>query len=251
MDARALGALLRGVKSGKVPVDAAQRQLADLPFADLGFANVDTHRALRTGFPEVVLAQWKSTEQVLGIVEALVKRGHSALVTRAQPDKGEALLTHFPKGEWFEEPGIFRLKGKHRPRAGKVAVVCAGTSDLKVAEEAALTAEAFGATVNRVRDVGVAGIHRLLKRRHELAQAHAVVAVAGMEGALASAVGGLVGVPVVAVPTSVGYGASFEGVTALLSMLNSCASNVAVMNIDNGFGGGFYASMISRTRGRR
>jgi NCAIR mutase (PurE)-related protein len=251
MDARALNALLRGVKSGKVKVADAEKQLADLPFADLGFANVDTHRALRTGFPEVVLAQWKSSEQVLGIVGALAKRGQAALVTRAQPDKGEALLQHFPRGEWFEGCGVFRLKGKSKPRAGKVAVVCAGTSDLRVAEEAALTAEAFGASVVRVRDVGVAGIHRLLKRRHELDGAHAIVAVAGMEGALASAVGGLVGVPVVAVPTSVGYGTSFEGITALLSMLNSCASNVAVMNIDNGFGGGFYAAMISRTKGRR
>lgn len=251
MDARALEALLRGVKSGKVTVAQAQARLTDLPFASLGFATVDTHRALRTGFPEVVLAQWKSTEQVLGIVEALVKAGQPVLVTRAQEEKGEALVARFPRGEWFEEPGIFRLQGRRKPRAGKVAVVCAGTSDLKVAEEAALTAEAFGATVTRVRDVGVAGIHRLLKRREELNQAHAVVAVAGMEGALASAVGGLVGVPVVAVPTSIGYGASFEGVAALLSMLNSCASNVAVMNIDNGFGGGFYAAMISRTRGRR
>jgi pyridinium-3,5-biscarboxylic acid mononucleotide synthase len=251
MDARALNALLKGVKSGKVQVSDAEKALTDLPFADLGFANVDTHRALRTGFPEVVLAQWKTTEHVLGIVEALSKRGHSALVTRAQPDKGEALLQHFPKGEWFEAAGIFRLKGKLQPRAGKVTVVCAGTSDLRVAEEAALTAEAFGATVHRIRDVGVAGIHRLLKRRREFDGSHAVVAVAGMEGALASAVGGLVGVPVVAVPTSVGYGTSFEGITALLSMLNSCASNVAVMNIDNGFGGGFYAAMISRTKGRR
>jgi pyridinium-3,5-biscarboxylic acid mononucleotide synthase len=251
MDARTLNALLRGVKSGKVSLGDAQKQLTDLPFADLGFANVDTHRALRTGFPEVVLAQWKSTEQVVGIIGALAQRGHSALVTRAQPDKGQALLQHFPKGEWFEEAGIFRLQGKLKPRAGRVAVVCAGTSDLRVAEEAALTAESFGATVVRIRDVGVAGIHRLLKRRHEMDGAHAVVAVAGMEGALASALGGLVGVPVVAVPTSVGYGTSFEGITALLSMLNSCASNVAVMNIDNGFGGGFYAAMISRTKGRR
>jgi pyridinium-3,5-biscarboxylic acid mononucleotide synthase len=251
MDARSLNALLRGVKSGKVSLGDAQKQLTDLPFVDLGFANVDTHRALRTGFPEVVLAQWKSTEQVVGIISALAKRGHSALVTRAQPDKGQALLQHFPKGEWFEEAGIFRLQGRLKPRAGRVAVVCAGTSDLRVAEEAALTAESFGATVVRIRDVGVAGIHRLLKRRHEMDGAHAVVAVAGMEGALASALGGLVGVPVVAVPTSVGYGTSFEGITALLSMLNSCASNVAVMNIDNGFGGGFYAAMISRTKGRR
>lgn len=251
MDARALSALLKGVRSGKVPVAEARRRLVDLPFADLGYANVDTHRALRTGFPEVVLAQWKSEAQCLGIVEALARKGQAALVTRLQAEKGEALKQRFPRGEWFEEARLFRLAGKVRPRAGKVAVVCAGTSDLPVAEEAALTAEAFGATVARVRDVGVAGIHRLLKRRHELDGAHAVVAVAGMEGALASAVGGLVGVPVVAVPTSVGYGASFQGVTALLSMLNSCASNVAVMNIDNGFGGGFYAAMISRTRGRR
>ncbi len=234
-----------------MPVLDALRLLKDLPQVDLGYATLDTHRALRVGFPEVVLGQWKTAEHCLGLVAALSSRGQTALVTRLQPEKGRALLAEFPKGEWNEVARTFLLRAKRKPRAGRVAVVCAGTSDLPVAEEAAVTAEAFGATVVRVTDVGVAGIHRLLKKRHLFADAHAVVAVAGMEGALASAVGGLVGVPVIAVPTSIGYGISFEGVTTLLAMLSSCASNVTVVNIDNGFAGGFNAALISRTRGRR
>ncbi len=180
----------------------------------------------------------------------LVERKQTVLVTRLQPDKAEALLGAFPKGEYHSMARLFHLK-QGKPKAGTVAVVTAGTSDIPVAEEAAVTAEAMGATVKRVYDVGVAGLHRLLKRREEIQDAHAIVVVAGMEGALASVVGGLVGIPVVAVPTSVGYGANFGGVSALLTMVNSCASNVATMNIDNGFGGGFYAALISRTKGQR
>lgn len=251
MDERTLTRLLGRVKKGAVSVPEAVLALKDLPFAELGFATVDTHRALRLGFPEVVLGQWKSTEQCAGIIGVLAARKQSALVTRLQPEKARALQQLFPKGKWHEQARIFSLRSGPRPRAGRVAVLCAGTSDLPVAEEAAVTAEAFGATVTRINDVGVAGIHRLLKRRSDLADAHAVVAVAGMEGALASAVGGLVGVPIVAVPTSVGYGVSAHGFTALLSMMASCSSNVAVVNIDNGFGAGFYAALISRTRGRR
>lgn len=251
MDVRELDGLLRKVRSGEWSVDQAKARLVDLPFAELGYATVDTHRALRVGFPEVVLGQWKSAAQCEGIVQALSRRGQAALVTRLQDEKGEALLRRFPKGRWHPLARLFFLPGRRKARAGRVTVVCAGTSDLPVAEEAALTAEAFGASVTRVTDVGVAGIHRLLRRRAELNSAHAVVAVAGMEGALASAVGGLVGVPVVAVPTSVGYGVSAGGMAALLAMLSSCASNVAVMNVDNGFGAGFYAALISRTKGRR
>ena len=226
------------------------KRLKDLPFAELGYATVDTHRALRFGVPEVVLGEPKTVEQCLGIVEALVQRKQSVLVTRLQPEKAAALLARFPKGIHHPTARIFQIK-QGRPRAGTVAVLTGGTSDLPVAEEAAVTAEALGATVRRIYDVGVAGIHRLLARRHELDGVHAAVVVAGMEGALGSAVGGLVGVPVVAVPTSIGYGANFSGLSALLAMLSSCASNVATMNIDNGFGGGFYAALISRTRGRR
>ena len=251
MDERTLTRLLSRVKKGSVSVPKAVQALKDLPFAELGFATVDTHRALRLGFPEVVLGQWKTLEQCAGIIGVLTARKQSVLVTRLQPEKARALRQLFPKGHWHETARIFSLRAGRKPRAGKVAVLCAGTSDLPVAEEAAVTAEAFGATVTRINDVGVAGIHRLLKRRADFADAHAVVTVAGMEGALASAVGGLVGVPVVAVPTSVGYGVSAHGFAALLSMMASCSSNVAVVNIDNGFGAGFYAALISRTRGRR
>ena len=199
----------------------------------------------------MVYGESKSIEHLLGIVESLSSRKQPVLVTRVQPDKADALKARFPKGIWHPVPRIFHWPQGRKPRAGTVAIVAAGTSDIPVAEEAAVTAEAMGATVRRVYDVGVAGIHRLLKRREEIQSAHAAVVVAGMEGALASAAGGLVGIPCVAVPTSVGYGANFGGVSALLAMLNSCASNVAVMNIDNGFGGGFYATLISRTKGRR
>ncbi|KFA87290.1 nickel pincer cofactor biosynthesis protein LarB [Archangium violaceum] len=250
MDEKTLTRLLEQVKGGKVSVDDAVGQLKDLPFAELGYATVDTHRSLRFGFPEVVLGEPKTAEQVLGIVGKLVERKQTVLVTRLQPDKAEALVAAFPKGEYHPLARIFHLK-QGKQKAGKVAVMTAGTGDLPVAEEAAITAEAMGATVKRVYDVGVAGLHRLLRRREEIQDAHAVVVVAGMEGALASVVGGLVGIPVVAVPTSVGYGANFGGVSALLTMVNSCASNVATMNIDNGFGGGFYAALISRTKGQR
>jgi hypothetical protein len=250
VDERSLRKLLSQVKAGRLSVDDASARLKDLPFAELGYATLDHHRALRFGFPEVVLGEPKTTEQILGIVEALAARKQPVLVTRLQPDKAEALLRKFPKGAYHPVARIFHLK-QGRMRAGTVAVVTAGTSDIPVAEEAALTAEAMGATVLRVNDVGVAGIHRLLAKREVIQSADAAVVVAGMEGALASAVGGLVGIPVVAVPTSVGYGANFKGVSALLAMLNSCASNGATVNIDNGFGAGFYAALISRTKGRR
>lgn len=249
MDEKALSALLRKVRAGSVSVDDAVKSLKDLPFAELGYATVDTHRSLRFGFPEVVYGEGKTPEQVLGIVELLASRGQPVLATRLSQEKAELLLQRFPKGQYSQIARLFHLPQK-KLKAGKVTVVAAGTSDLPVSEEAALTAEAMGATVRRVTDVGVAGIHRLLKRREEITDSDVVVVVAGMEGALASAVGGLVGLPVVAVPTSVGYGANLGGVAALLGMLNSCASNVAVMNIDNGFGGGFYAALVSRT-GRR
>ena len=250
MDEKTLTQLLSKVKSGKVSVDEAVGKLKDLPFAELGYATLDTHRSLRFGFPEVVMGEPKTAEQILGIVGALVERKQTVLVTRLQPDKAEALVARFPKGEYHPVARIFHLK-QGKVRAGRVAVVTAGTGDIPVAEEAAITAEAMGATSQRVYDVGVAGLHRLLKRREEIQGCHAAVVVAGMEGALASVVGGLVGIPVVAVPTSVGYGANFGGVSALLTMVNSCASNVATMNIDNGFGGGFYAALISRTKGQR
>jgi len=246
VDRDRLRKLLEDVKRGKTGVDEATRALSDLPFAELGYATVDTHRSVRFGFPEVLYGEGKSPEQLLGIIEVLVGRKQPVLVTRLTEEKAAPLLERWPKARWHPQARIFHLP-QGRPRAGRVAVACAGTSDLPVAEEAALTAEAMGATVARIYDVGVAGLHRLLRRRSEIQEAHVAVAVAGMEGALASVVGGLVGIPVVAVPTSVGYGANFRGLSALLTMLNSCASNVAVVNIDNGFGAGFYAALVSRT----
>jgi len=250
VDPTRLRRLLEDVRRGRTSVDDATRALVDLPFAELGYATVDTHRSVRFGFPEVVYGEGKTAEQLVGIVEVLVKRKQPVLVTRLAEEKAGPLLDRWPRARWHPQARIFHLP-QGRPRAGRVAVTCAGTSDLPVAEEAALTAEAMGATVSRIFDVGVAGLHRLLRRRSEIQEAHVAIAVAGMEGALASVVGGLVGIPVVAVPTSVGYGASFRGVSALLTMLNSCASNVAVVNIDNGFGAGFYAALISRSATRR
>jgi pyridinium-3,5-biscarboxylic acid mononucleotide synthase len=251
LDASALKRLLRRVAAGKASVEEATRALVDLPFASLGYATVDTHRGLRSGFPEVVYGERKSLSQLEGIVAALEGRGQPVLVTRLPAEKAEALLGRWPEALWHPEARILHLPRGRRPRAGRVAVVCAGTSDIPVAEEAAVTAAALGAVVARVYDVGVAGLHRLLRRRAELQEAHAAVVVAGMEGALASVVGGLVGVPVVAVPTSVGYGANLGGLSALFTMVNSCAPNVAVVNVDNGFGGGFYAALVSRARSRR
>ena len=245
MDRSRLRKLLEDVQGGRTSVDEATRALADLPFAELGYATVDTHRSVRFGFPEVVYGEGKSPEQLLGIVEVLVQRRQPVLVTRLTEERAAPLLARWPKARFHPQARIFHLP-QGRPRAGRVAVTCAGTSDLPVAEEAALTAEAMGASVARIYDVGVAGLHRLLRRRKEIQEAHVAVAVAGMEGALASVVGGLVGIPVVAVPTSVGYGANLRGLAALLTMLNSCASNVAVVNIDNGFGAGFYAALVSR-----
>jgi len=245
VDRERLQKLLASVRKGATSVDEAVRALTDLPFAELGYATVDTHRSVRFGFPEVVYGEGKTVEQLRGIVRVLAERKQPVLVTRLAQDKAEALLADWPKARWHPLARIFHLP-QGRPRAGKVAVVCAGTSDLPVAEEAALTAEAMGASVARIYDVGVAGLHRLLRRRSEIQEAHVAVAVAGMEGALASVVGGLVGIPVVAVPTSVGYGANFHGLSSLLTMLNSCAPNVAVVNIDNGFGAGFYAALVSR-----
>jgi pyridinium-3,5-biscarboxylic acid mononucleotide synthase len=251
MQEKQLKALLENVRKGRTSVDEAVGTLKDLPFAELGYATLDTHRSLRFGFPEVVLGEPKTVDQLLGIVAALADRKQTVLVTRLQPDKAQVLLREFPKATYDGTSRIFALK-LAKYKAGKVAVVTAGTSDIPVAEEAAQTAEAMGATVTRIFDVGVAGIHRLLRRREEISRADVAVVVAGMEGALASAVGGLVGIPVVAVPTSVGYGANLKGISALLAMVNSCASNVAVVNIDNGFGGGFYAALVSRAgKGKR
>jgi hypothetical protein len=248
MQKSVLRGLLESVERGDLAVESALEQLRDLPFKDLGFANVDHHRALRTGLPEVVFGLGKTLEQIVGIVGELHAKGHAALVTRVHADMAPGLLRAFPG---IEHDAIARTallaSGPIAQRGrGTVCVVTAGTSDLPVAAEAMVTLRAFGNRVSELHDVGVAGLHRLLARREVLYEATVVIVVAGMEGALASVVGGMVGTPVIAVPTSIGYGASFGGITALLSMLNSCASGVTVVNIDNGFGAAYAATLINR-----
>ena len=242
--------LLDNVKSGALaPSAASERILAMMrvaPFEDLGFARVDTHRELRQGFPEVILGLGKTPAQIAAIAERIVARGQALLVTRAQPEAYEAVRAVVPGATYHVEARAITLAQGEVPAGnGTILIACAGTSDLPVAEEAAVTAEVMGNTVDRLYDVGVAGLHRLLGEQARLQSARVIVVVAGMEGALPSVVAGLVRVPVVAVPTSIGYGASFGGVAALLGMLNSCANGVSVVNIDNGFGGACMASMIN------
>jgi NCAIR mutase (PurE)-related protein len=239
-------ALLDEVATGRLPVEAALAQLDDAPIDDLGFATVDTHRALRQGYPEVVFGEGKLPAQTVAICERLAAGGDGFLVTRADEASQAALVARWPAAEVNALGRTVLLRGGPRPRASAkaVAVVTAGTSDLPVAEEAAVTLDAFGHDVRRVTDVGVAGIHRILAKREVLHGAGVVIVVAGMDGALPSVVGGLVRVPVIAVPTSVGYGAAFGGLAPLLTMLNSCAAGVTVCNIDNGFGAAVAASRI-------
>ncbi len=229
------------------PEEAVAR-LKELPYEDLGFAKVDHHRALRRGFSEVVYGPGKTVEQILAIADRLATRGQNVLVTRTTAEVHAAVAAQHPAARFHALANCLTLEVTPPvPLVGRVAVVCAGTSDVPVAEEAAVTASFLGATVDRIFDVGVAGLHRLLDQTGRLRQATVVIVVAGMEGALPSVVGGLVDAPVLAVPTSIGYGASFQGLAALLAMLNSCASGVAVLNIDNGFGAGYLASLILRT----
>jgi len=240
--------ILAEVERGGMSPAAAAERLASLPFEDLGHARVDHHRSLRSGLPEVIYAAGKTQEQTLEIFASLLKDGVDVLVTRVEPGTADALVSAHPGARHNATARTVSLRQTPASEGSKghVAVVCAGTSDLPVAEEAAVTAETFGARVSRMYDVGVAGLHRLLAVRSELTEANVVVVCAGMEGALPSVVGGLVGVPVIAVPTSVGYGGSFGGATALLGMLNSCSPNVTVVNIDNGFGAAYTAVLIAR-----
>jgi len=243
--------LLTAVRRGTLRPAQALERLKSLPFEDLGFAKVDHHRALRRGFPEVVYGGGKTDEQVAAIVDRIAQRGQNVLVTRASADAHRALLGRHPKARYHATARCVTLS-QHAPArlSGRAAVVCAGTSDIPVAEEAALTLEFHGARTERIFDVGVSGLHRVLHRAADIRLAQVVVVAAGMEGALPSVVGGLVEAPVIAVPTSVGYGASFQGLAALLAMLNSCASGVGVVNIDNGFGAGYLAALILRGRER-
>lgn len=233
-------------RAGKTGRDEVLRAFQAAPTADIGFAQVDTHRALRKGFPEVIFGAGKTPAQVVGIAGKLLDHSQNVLVTRITADHAKALKKKFKAAEHHELARCVTIEKKPLPkRPGTIAVICAGTSDLPVAEEAALTADIMGNTVVRITDAGVAGLHRILARLETLQQANVLVVVAGMEGALPSVVAGLVSKPVIAVPTSVGYGASFGGVAALLGMLNSCGSGVTVVNIDNGFGGGYAASQIN------
>ena len=247
MTERRLRLLLNRLRRGDIGVDEALARLRSLPYEDLSFAKVDHHRALRKGVGEVVFCQGKTPEQVAKIVQALRAQSPVVMATRATPEQSQAVQKVVADALYHEQAAMI-IVGKPRRQSGMVLVVSGGTSDGPVAEEAAVTAEAMGAKVERVYDVGVAGVHRVLQHTEQLFAADAIVVVAGMEGALASVVGGLVDRPVIAVPTSVGYGASFGGVAALLSMLNSCASGVAVVNIDNGFGAGYVASLINQTK---
>jgi NCAIR mutase (PurE)-related protein len=248
LDPKSLKALLEEVARGTTDVGAALERLRDLPFKDLGYANVDNHRALRLGIPEVVLGTGKSFEQIVGIVQEIVRAGDNAFVTRVNAEVGARLREAFPalRYDAVSRTGLLAQQPIEMRGRGSIAVVTAGTSDIPVAEEAAVTAQTFGNEVVRVFDVGVAGLHRLLARRATLEAAALVIVVAGMEGALASVVGGLVSKPVIAVPTSIGYGASFGGIAALLTMLNSCAAGVTVVNIDNGFGAAYAATLMNR-----
>ncbi len=242
--------LLEKFRAGGVGRDQVLRAFQAAPLADLGFAQVDTHRALRKGFPEIIFGQGKTPSQVVSIAAKLVEREQRVLATRLGPEHARALRKRFKRAVHHEIARCVTIERKRLPkRPGTIAVICAGTSDLSVAEEAAVTAEIMGNRVERVTDVGVAGVHRLFNRLEMIQRANVVIVVAGMEGALPSVVGGLVDKPVIAVPTSVGYGASFGGIAALLAMLNSCASGVTVVNIDNGFGAGFAASQINALAG--
>lgn len=241
--------LLEDASAGRVSIDEATEQLTHLPYEELEYARVDHHRALRHGFPEVILGQGKTIEQITGIAERILNYHANLLISRTTEEAFAAVSKLAPEAEFHREARMISvLRDRTERGEGEIAVISAGTSDIPVAEEAAVTATAMGNRVARIFDVGVAGIHRLFGARSEFESARVIIVVAGMEGALPSVVGGLVSVPVIAVPTSIGYGASFNGLAALLGMLNSCASNVTVVNIDNGFGAGYVASLINRKR---
>nr|WP_255639640.1 nickel pincer cofactor biosynthesis protein LarB [Aquibacillus saliphilus] len=239
--------ILKQVQDGTISVSKAKEMLAT--YENLGFAKVDHHRKKRQGFPEIIYGEGKTTDQIISIIQALKAKGNDILVTRISEDKAELVLQQFPEFSYRETAQILFWKYDQldkKKSTSYIAIVCAGTSDMRVAEEAAVTAEALGCEVRRFYDVGVAGIHRLLDNIEEIQNATVSVVIAGMEGALPSVVGGLVPHPVIAVPTSVGYGANFHGLSALLTMLNSCASGISVVNIDNGFGGAYNAALIHR-----
>lgn len=243
--------LLEQVKKGEISVDQAEAYLRREPFEDLDYAKLDTHRRLRSGFGEVIFCQGKSDAHLLSIFEHLSQSEKEVLGTRASADQAQLIQSAFPQAVYDPVSRLIKLADPDKALTGRIAVCTAGTADIPVAEEAAQTAEFFGTRVERVFDVGVSGLHRLLSRLDVIQHVNCLVAVAGMEGALGSVLGGLVDVPVIAVPTSVGYGANFGGLSALLTMINSCANGIAVVNIDNGYGAGYLATQINRLAVRR
>jgi len=250
MDTEQLKKLLLEYRAGRVELNEVVRRIGAEPVANLGYAHVDLHRTLRCGFPEVIFCEGKTCEWIEGVLDRLVREGHEGLATRVPAEYAERLKARFPDAEYNATARTLWVRREPRPEPlGRLLIITAGTSDLPVAEEARVTAIAIGCAVELISDVGVAGLHRLLGYMDRLAEADAIVVVAGMEGALASVVGGLVACPVVAVPTSVGYGTNLRGITTLLAMLTSCASNVAVVNIDSGFAGGFVGGLIAKRIG--
>lgn len=242
--------ILEDVKNNELDIDSALEILKDLPYEDLGYAHIGHHRSIRNGYPEVIYCKGKSDEHILGIIDRMNKKNTNILGTRCRKETFEKIIKIYPNAEYEELSQILKIKNEEikEQGKGKILIVTGGTSDIPVADEAYFTAEFFGNKVERLYDVGVAGIHRLLSNRNIIEEARVIVAVAGMEGALPSVVGGLVDVPVIAVPTSVGYGANFDGLAPLLAMLNSCASGISVVNIDNGFGAGYLASIINKLK---
>lgn len=242
--------LLEAVKNNNLDIDEAMNQLKNLPYEDLGYANIDHHRELRNGYPEVIYCEGKTDEHILGIIKKMNEKGSNILGTRCRKETFNKIKEVYKNAEYEELSKILKIQNHDIVNIGKgkILILTGGTSDIPVADEAYYTAKFLGNDVEKIYDVGVAGIHRLLSRRHILEEARVIVAVAGMEGALPSVVGGLVDVPIIAVPTSVGYGANFGGLSALLTMLNSCASGISVVNIDNGFGAGYLAAMINKLK---
>ena len=242
--------ILEDVKNNELDIDSALEILKDLPYEDLGYAHIDHHRSIRNGYPEVIYCKGKSDEHILGMIDKMNRKNTNILGTRCRKETFEKIINIYPNAEYEEDSQILKIKNEKikLQGKGKILIITGGTSDIPVADEAYYTAEFFGNEVERLYDVGVAGIHRLLSYRDIIDESRVIVVVAGMEGALPSVVGGLVDAPVIAVPTSVGYGANFDGLAPLLAMLNSCASGISVVNIDNGFGAGYLASIINKLK---
>jgi NCAIR mutase (PurE)-related protein len=247
MTVKELEKLLKGIRNGSISIEKALEKLKTFPYTDLGYARIDHHREVRTGYPEIVYCSGKTVDQVAGIFRVMAEKENNIIGTRASEEMFRSVKSIIPEAVYFREARIISIQ-KKKPESSdsSIAVITAGTSDIPVAEEAAVTAELLGNKIIRIYDAGVAGIHRLVDKLPEIRKCAVIIVIAGMEGALASVVGGLIDKPVIAVPTSVGYGASFEGISALLAMLTSCSAGVTVVNIDNGFGAGFSASMINR-----